>query len=194
MTRGSVWICVHRPVGQHLAPRAARSPGARCCARTPCRARRRRPCACRPGSRSSSAVRSISGVGHAGDRLVDQQHLRVLRQQHADLQPLLLPVRQQARLRAWRWSVEADDLQHLVDARRARRRCSRVNSAAARRPCCPRSASSQFSNTVWPWNTVGRWNLRPMPSSAIRHSDSLVRSYVAARRGRRRPCRAASCR
>ena len=36
------------------------------------------------------------GVGHAGDRLVDQQQLRVLRQQHADLEPLLLAVRQAA--------------------------------------------------------------------------------------------------
>ncbi len=36
------------------------------------------------------------GVGHAGDRLVDQQQLRLLRQQHADLEPLLLAVRQAA--------------------------------------------------------------------------------------------------
>ena len=34
-------------------------------------------------------------VGHAGDRLVEQQQLRLLHQQHADLEPLLLPVRQQ---------------------------------------------------------------------------------------------------
>ena len=32
------------------------------------------------------------GVGHAGDRLVDEQQLRVLREQHADLEPLLLAV------------------------------------------------------------------------------------------------------
>ena len=36
------------------------------------------------------------GVGHAGDRLVDQQQLRVVRQQHADLEPLLLAVRKGA--------------------------------------------------------------------------------------------------
>jgi hypothetical protein len=63
------------------------------------------------------------GVGHAGDRLVDQQHLRVLRQQHPDLQPLLLPVRQQAGL-ALRLTREADDLQHLVDPVAAPRRCA----------------------------------------------------------------------
>ena len=45
---------------------------------------------------SSSAVCMRLGVGHAGDRLVDQQQFRLLRQQHADLQPLLLAVRQAA--------------------------------------------------------------------------------------------------
>ena len=35
-------------------------------------------------------------VGHAGDRLVHQEELRVLRQQHADLEPLLLPMRQRS--------------------------------------------------------------------------------------------------
>ena len=35
-------------------------------------------------------------VGHAGHRLVEQQQLGVLHQQHADLQPLLLAVREQA--------------------------------------------------------------------------------------------------
>ena len=39
-------------------------------------------------------------------------------------------------------------------------------------------ASSRFSNTVWFSNTVGFWNLRPMPASAICASDSLVRSMV----------------
>ncbi len=34
------------------------------------------------------------GIGHTGNRLVDQQQLRLLCEQHANLQPLLLPVRQ----------------------------------------------------------------------------------------------------
>ena len=34
------------------------------------------------------------GVGHAGRRLVDQQQARFLGEQHADLEPLLLAVRQ----------------------------------------------------------------------------------------------------
>ena len=49
----------------------------------------------------SSAEEQLGGalgflVGHAGHRLVEQQQLRVLHQQHADLQPLLLAVAQQA--------------------------------------------------------------------------------------------------
>ncbi|MCY1451418.1 hypothetical protein D9M71_682850 [compost metagenome] len=32
------------------------------------------------------------GIGHAGHRLVQQQQLRLLHQQHADLQKLLLPM------------------------------------------------------------------------------------------------------
>src|SRR3989441_2230802 len=37
-------------------------------------------------------------VGHAGDRLVHQQELRILRDHHTDLEPLLLAVRDGARL------------------------------------------------------------------------------------------------
>ena len=61
-------------------------------------------------------LRGLMGldVGHAGDGLVDQQQFRVLRQQHADLQPLLLAVRQAsgqavARVR------QADGFQHALD-------------------------------------------------------------------------------
>ncbi len=60
-------------------------------------------------------------VGHAGDRLVDQQQFRLLRQQHADLQPLLLPVRQAAGdARAQR--LEADGVEDSVDALLLRQR------------------------------------------------------------------------
>src|SRR5262249_45941943 len=38
------------------------------------------------------------------------------------------------------------------------------------------SASRRLSSTVWLSNTVGFWNLRPMPSSAMRVSSSRVRS------------------
>ncbi len=44
---------------------------------------------------SSSAVLARSLHAHAGDRLVEHQQLRVLDQQHADLQPLLLAVAEQ---------------------------------------------------------------------------------------------------
>ena len=71
------------------------------------------------------------GVGHAGDRLVDQQQLRVLRQQHADLEPLLLAVRQVGgeRLRAVR----------EPDRCRGSRRCaSRLGAGVPRRTACRR--------------------------------------------------------
>jgi hypothetical protein len=47
---------------------------------------------------SSSAGQFALAHAHAGDGFVEHQQLGVLHQQHADLQPLLLPVRQQARL------------------------------------------------------------------------------------------------
>ena len=46
---------------------------------------------------SSSAVLARSRDAHAGDRLVEHQQLRVLDQQHADLEPLLLAVAEQSR-------------------------------------------------------------------------------------------------
>ena len=54
-------------------------------------------------------------VGHAGDRLVHQQELWVLRQQHADLEPLLLAVRQAAG-DPLAHGLQPDDLQDAVDA------------------------------------------------------------------------------
>ena len=53
-------------------------------------------------------------VGHAGDRFVDQQQFRILRQQHADFEPLLLAMRQAAG-KAVLHGRETDDLQDLVD-------------------------------------------------------------------------------
>ncbi len=60
-------------------------------------------------------------VGHAGDRLVDQQQLGLLRQQHADFQPLLLAVRQAAG-DARPHALQPDGVEHLVDALLLRRR------------------------------------------------------------------------
>jgi hypothetical protein len=54
-------------------------------------------------------------VRHARDRFVHQQHARVLHQQHADLQPLLLSVRQGPGHASVLFG-QADQLQHLVDA------------------------------------------------------------------------------
>ncbi|MNP63920.1 hypothetical protein D3C76_1593700 [compost metagenome] len=55
------------------------------------------------------------GVGHARYGLVKQQQLRVLHQQHADLEELFLSVGQQARRTIDR-SSQANGVQHLGDA------------------------------------------------------------------------------
>ncbi len=54
---------------------------------------------------------------------------------------------------------------------------SRHHSVARARRS-PLSASWMLSSTVWLSNTVGFWNLRPMPSSAICVSSRLVRSWA----------------
>ena len=59
--------------------------------------------------------------------------------------------------------------------------CSGVSFAPSVRktPLSVFSASSRFSTTVWLRKTVGFWNLRPMPSSAICVSDIAVRSFAS---------------
>ncbi len=101
----------------------------------------------RPASEvSSSAVRSVSCGVMPGDRLVHQQQPRVLHQQHADLQPLLLPVRQCAGTLVAPRS-QADDLQHLIDLLPLRgAQCART--ATRQTDLSPAIASSRFSNTV----------------------------------------------
>src|SRR6185312_14771392 len=68
-------------------------------------------------------------VRHAGDRFIEQQKARLLHQQHADLKPLLLPVRQQA---GWPPGVghELDQLERLQDAIA----CGRIEAREQRRP------------------------------------------------------------
>jgi len=44
----------------------------------------------------SSTVRAVLVIGHARDRFVEQDHMRIRDQQHADLEPLLLPMRKRA--------------------------------------------------------------------------------------------------
>jgi hypothetical protein len=100
-------------------------------------------------------------VGHAGHRLVEQQQLGLLDEQHADLEPLLLSVRQRCR-HGGLANVEADGLQHFIDAARAASRSSSREQAASTLLSAFRRAQ-RFSNTLWCSNTVGFWNLRPMP-------------------------------
>jgi len=50
----------------------------------------------REDSSSASLVRL--GVGHAGGGFIDEEKFGVLREEHSDLQPLLLPVSERATL------------------------------------------------------------------------------------------------
>ena len=90
---------------------------------------------------------------HAGHRLVHQQQFRVLHQQHADFEPLLLAVREYSSQRI-ALLREADDV-------RGPRRFSCVapakcgHAAFSGMTGVPASASSRFSNTVNCSNTVG---------------------------------------
>ena len=89
--------------------------------------------------------------GHAGGGLVEQQKLGIIREQKPDLQPLALTVREmRARMPAWCSSRTS--------------RSTRTSALAS----CPRAeastASSMFSNTDRLSNTLGVWNLRPIPA------------------------------
>src|SRR5260370_15443492 len=56
------------------------------------------------------------GIGHAGDRLIDKQELRFLGEQHADFEPLFLPVGEApGEARAQR--AEPYGLEQAIDAR-----------------------------------------------------------------------------
>ncbi len=69
----------------------------------------------------------------------------------------------------------------MIDRISSRRLFSALVGAASRslyQLRRPASASSRLSRTVWFSNTVGFWNLRPMPKVAMSASSSLVRSAL----------------
>ena len=132
---------------------------------------------CLPASdRKSSAVRVGLVVAHARHRLVEEQQPRLLHEQHPDLEPLLLAVREQPGDAVG--GVREPDLpQHRRRSGRARPIESFANSVPRTR-LSAFIASSRFSNTVWCSKIVGFWNLRPMPACAISGSERRVRSIV----------------
>ena len=75
-----------------------------------------------------------------------------------------------------RWSLRrvVKRMRSMVERTSGSWRANRVE--ATRRGAL--AASSRLSSTVWFSNTVGFWNLRPMPSVAISASSSRVRSYL----------------
>jgi hypothetical protein len=112
-------------------------------ARSPCRARPPPPSARRPAV-SSSAVRSISCVGHAGHRLVDQQ------QRGSCISSM--PISSHC-FWPWRQAPAASRARSPGRWSPAPRRCGRARSPVSARnrsrhaACRPAMASSRFSNT-----------------------------------------------
>ncbi len=107
---------------------------------------------------------------HAGHRLVHQQQLRVLHQQHADFEPLLLAVREDssqciALLR------EADDVEDLVDSLMLRRaKCGRAafSGTTGCRPAPVRgSRIPSTARTPSVSETCGRFRRPRFPASDI---------------------------
>ena len=88
------------------------------------------------------ALQQLAGRGalvlaHPGDRLVEQQQPRVLHEQHRDLQPLLLAVRQDAgrRRAARRSSPIVSSAARSTGSTPRRARSSEAASGGARRRC-----------------------------------------------------------
>ena len=123
--------------------------------------------------------RGLAGLlrRHAGGRLVHQDQVRILRHEHADLEPLRLAVRQIGG--------------RLVDSLAQADEIPRISSPAVSGPRLPQHqvaphallrgcATSRFSRTLSSLKTLGTWNLRPTPSRAISCSSRSPRD------GRRR--------
>jgi hypothetical protein len=85
---------------------------------------------------------------------------------------------------------QVDELQGLGDAVQLGAAQAGEQAGPGRRSAL--SASSRFSNTVSSSNTVGFWNLRPMPIWAISFSRRRSRSMLEPKNAV--PGRAGSCR
>ena len=168
---------VDRAFRQHRALVQHRHLARRARARTPCRARPRPPsgpwrcpAAARPSSSVSASVMPATGsstsssLGSCASSMPISSHC-------------FWPC-ESAPASRWRCCGEADRVEDLVDARRAARRCALPEQVARARCGRPSAPAATLSSTVWFSNTVGFWNLRPMPSSAIAASSSLVRSTL----------------
>ena len=135
-----------------------------------------------PTMRSQQLAGLLPLVGaHAGDRLVEEHHLGVLHEQHADLEPLLLPVGEDAG-RPIGQRREADGLQRLLDLRR--HAAPGPEPADLRLRCSP-AAMSRFCTTLSCSNTVAVWNVRPIPRRTIWWDCSAEQVLALVRRAAR---------
>ena len=107
------------------------------------------------------------GVGEAGRGLVEQQQPRARRERPGDLDALQRAVRQADRGPVGE-VVEREPLEDLVRLGRA---------AWRRRDRCEYPPTSTLSSTVSAGNSARFWNVRAMPSRAMRCAGSASRSW-----------------
>ena len=135
------------------------------------RARQRRPNAswqCR-----ATGLRRLLGLGvrHARDRLIDKQQFRILRQQHADLEPLFLTMAEIAgetardrSSRRTRSSISSISLIRYPVALAEQRRPRRRARPPARGGCCPRPCGFRRPSASGICGQCRDWRSRPRPA------------------------------
>ena len=132
------------------------------------------------------------GVGHAGDRLVDQQQLP-----GPGRAACRSPAIASGRATGWQpacWRLSPSRTMPRISSTRAVSTTERRCTSAERTERGPFSDRSRLSSTVWLSNTAARslWNLRPIPIMAMSASSWRVRSMSPLKTPRPHP--AASCR
>ena len=162
MTCSFCCTCCHRAFRQHVPLVQHRDAVGDLARRSPCRARRRRACNPPPAtgrarrcasSRRRSCRRPARRAAGAAAPASAACRSRATASGRATAAPRAAPLR-------WPSLI----VSRIVSDAIARRGVELRASAWATRACRPCAASSRFSNTVWSVNTVGFWNLRPMPT------------------------------
>ncbi len=151
---------LHRALGEHAAFVQHRDAAARCARRSPCRARRRSACTCRQATRT--ARRCAASPRRSCRRPARRAAAAAAPASAACRSPATASGRATAAPPAARPPAAAGSSPASSRCGRAPpRRGARAASAHTRLSAF--IASSRFSNTECCSNTVGFWNLRPMP-------------------------------
>ena len=122
-----------------------------------------------PDRRGSGARRRRSVGAHAGQRLIQQQHIRAGGERDADLQPPLLAVGQHVHRQRRRGRSDPTRRQRRSHLPLHRRGCCRRGAEVqrgTRHALRASAAMRRFSRTVRARNSWLSWLLLPMPSCA----------------------------